>query len=48
MIVFGFIVTYFGRKFLPWVVSIVSGTVVFFIVLLLASVFGWLDYIDPT
>jgi hypothetical protein len=48
MLVVGLIVTYYGKRFLPWVIAIFSGGAAFFIVLLLCSVMGMLDYIDPT
>jgi hypothetical protein len=48
LIVGGFIVTFFGRKWLPWVVAIFTGFATFLIVMLLCSVFGMLNYIDPT
>lgn len=48
MLVVGFLVTYYGKRFLPWVIAIFSGGATFFIVLLFCSLFGMLDYIDPT
>lgn len=48
LIIAGFIMNWFGGKFIPWVVAIFSGSVTFLIVLLISSVMGLLDYIDPT
>lgn len=48
LIVAGFIMNWWGSKFLPMVVAIFSGAVTFLIVLLLSSIMGLLDYIDPT
>jgi hypothetical protein len=48
LIVAGFIMNWWGGKFIPWVVAIFSGVVTFLVVLLLSSVMGLLDYIDPT
>jgi hypothetical protein len=48
LIVGGFIMNWWGAKFIPWVVAIFTGVATFLVVLLLASVMGMLDYIDPT
>jgi len=48
LIVLGFIVTFYGSKFLPWVVAVLTGGATFLVVMLLCSVFGMLNYIDPT
>jgi hypothetical protein len=47
-IIAGPIINFFGRKFVPWVIAIISGFAAFLIILLLCSAFGWLNYIDPT
>jgi len=48
LIVLGFIVTFYGAKFLPWVVAVLTGGATFLVVMLLCSVMGMLNYIDPT
>jgi len=48
LIATGPIVCFWGRKFIPWVISIAGGFITFAFVLLLCSVSGMLDYIDPT
>jgi hypothetical protein len=48
LLVTGPIVTFWGRKFIPWVISIAGGFITFVFVLLLCSISGMLDYIDPT
>jgi uncharacterized membrane protein YjjP (DUF1212 family) len=47
LIIGGFIMTFFGGKFLPWVVAIFSGFASFLIVMLLCSALGMLNYIEP-
>lgn len=39
---------FWGRKFIPWVISVTGFFVVATLSLLLFSVMGMLDYIDPT
>ena len=46
MIVFGAIVTFFGRKFFQYTVAVVGGFLTFLIVMLLCSIAGWLDYLE--
>jgi hypothetical protein len=46
MIVFGAIVTFFGRKFFQYTVAVVGAFLTFLIVMLLCSIFGWLNYLE--
>jgi len=48
MIASGFFMIWWGGKFIPWVVAVFSGFVTFLFTLLLCSVMGMLNYIDPT
>jgi len=46
MIVFGAIVTFFGRKFFQYTVGVVGGFLTFLIVMLFCSIIGWLNYLE--
>lgn len=46
LIAFGAITTFFGGKYFPYVLSFVTGGLTFLILLLLASVFGFLKALD--
>jgi len=46
LLIFGGVVTFFGGKFFPYVLAIVSGGLTFLVVLLLASVMGALKALD--
>jgi len=46
MIVFGALVTFFGRKFFKYTVAAVGGFLTFLSVMLFASILGMLDYLE--
>jgi len=48
LLIFGPIVNFFGRRFIPWVIAILGGGVSALIVLVFCSAVGMLDYADPT
>lgn len=48
LLVVGPVITFFGKRFIPWVIAVIGGLVAFIVVLSLTSALGMLDYIDPT
>ena len=48
LIVIGPIINFWGRKFLPLVFGLILGIIVAFIILIICSATGLMDYIDPT
>jgi len=48
LLVVGPIITFFGRKFVPYVIATIGGIAGFVVALCLCSAMGMLDYIDPT
>ena len=48
LIVGGFVVAFFGARFLPRVVAAVAGIITFLVVMVICSVCGMLSYIDPS
>jgi len=48
LLIVGPIITFFGRKFVPYVIATIGGITGFIIALCLCSAMGMLDYIDPT
>jgi len=48
LLVFGPVLAFFGRKFLPLFLMLIVGFITFCLSMLMCSVLGMLDYIDPT
>jgi hypothetical protein len=48
LLIVGPVITFFGRRFVPYVIAIIGGLVSSVIALCLCSAMGMLDYIDPT
>lgn len=47
MLIFGYVATYYGREYFRSTVGLIGGATTFFLMMLILSHLGFLDYLDP-